>query len=237
MFRIPLVCAYCFLILAISLPAVAGPLFPCPRATSSSNGQFLVLADVAVKPGPGVGATVLSISFQVFPKENFINARDKLSTPATYWTDWARWTVVLRPDQLHSEPGCRVPLISEDGQFLVLLLQIGPVSADEPVLQIYRRDHKTREGASSMNQGAFVKGLSLKVLWPTKKLPSSGMIWTDESLQWFAGGSFAFSSDSRQLIHKTRWGNTARINLMDGSIASNTCLALTCMDAPWADYE
>src|SRR6267154_2479123 len=159
MFRIPLVCAYCFLILAISLPAVAGPLFPCPRATSSSNGQFLVL-----------------------------------------------------------------------------LLEIGPVSADEPVLQIYRRDHKTREGASSMNQGAFVKGLSLKVLWPTKKLPSSGMIWTDESLQWFAGGSFAFSSDSRQLIHKTRWGNTARNNLMEGSIASNTCLALTCMDAPWADY-
>src|SRR5437667_3091757 len=47
-----------------------------------------------------------------------------------YWTDWARWTVVLRPDQLHSEPACRVPLISEDGEFLVLLLQIGPISAE-----------------------------------------------------------------------------------------------------------
>src|SRR5207302_8044923 len=40
------------------------------------------------------------------------------------------WTVVLRPDQLHSEPACRVPLISEDGEFLVLLLQIGPISAE-----------------------------------------------------------------------------------------------------------
>lgn len=215
--RIPVACTCCFLILAVSLPAIAGAAFPCPRATMSSNGQFLVLTGVKMKPGSEKEAQ--SLSFQVFPKERFINAKDNLSTPATYWTNWARWTIVVRPERLHSTQGCPVPLISDDGEFL-LLLHTGFISANDHVLEIYRWDHEARKGISSTNQGVFVKGLSLKELWPTSELASRGTVWTDESPQWFAGGSFIFSSDERQLIHKTRWGNSVRINLTDGSVST-----------------
>ncbi|MGB8129070.1 MAG: hypothetical protein WCG81_04705 [Candidatus Angelobacter sp.] len=185
----------------------------------SSNGQFLVLADAVMKPGSENNTEVKSISFQVFPRERFINAKDKLSTPATYWTNWARWSIVVRPEQLHSMQGCPVPLISDDGEFL-LLLQTGFISANDHVLEIYRCDHSASKGASSTNLGVFVKGLSLKEFWPTSELPSRGTMWTDESPQWFADGSFIFSSDDRQLIHKTRWGNSVRINLTDRSVSA-----------------
>lgn len=214
--RIPVACTCCFLILAVSLPAMAGAAFPCPRATMSSNGQFLVLSEV-VKPGSENNTETQSVSFQVFPRETFINAKDKLSTPATYWTNWARWTIVVR--QLHRTQECLVPLISDDGEFL-LLLHTGFISVNDHVLEIYRWDHEARTGTSSTNQGVFVKGLSLKELWPTSELPSGGMVWTDESPQWFAGGSFVFSSDERQLIHKTRWGGSVRINLTDGAVST-----------------
>jgi hypothetical protein len=46
-------------------------------------------------------------------------------------------------------------------------------------------------------------------------------IVTDETQQWFAGGTFEFSRDCRLLIHKTRWRSTVRINLQDGSVSRN----------------
>ena len=217
--RIPVACTCCFLILAVSLPAVAGAAFPCPKATMSSNGQFLVLTDVVMKQGSENNIEAQSVSFQVFPRERFINAKDNLSTPATYWASWARWTIIVSPEQLHGTQGCLIPLISDDGEFVVLL-HTGFISANDHVLEIYRWDHAARKGTTSTNQGVFVKGLSLKEFWSTSELASRGTVWTDESLQWFAGGSFTFSSDERQLIHKTRRGNSVRINLTDGSVSA-----------------
>lgn len=74
------------LILACALTAVAGPLPPCVKAVSSNNGSFLVISDVQLESEHGNGARVQQVSLQVLPKENFINAKDRVTSPATYWT-------------------------------------------------------------------------------------------------------------------------------------------------------
>ena len=98
------------LILACALPALAGPLPPCVRAVSSNSGSFLVISDVQLQPDHGNGARVQRVSLQVFPKENFINAKDRVTSPATYWTNWLQWSVVL--DSQHA-PRSRVPPVAD----------------------------------------------------------------------------------------------------------------------------
>ncbi|HYN14966.1 MAG TPA: hypothetical protein VES66_04145 [Terriglobales bacterium] len=205
------------LIFSLALPAVAGQLFPCPRAVSSSNGNFLVLSDVQFEHGQGLTARVKRVSLQVFSKEHFINAKDRLTTPATYWTDGPQWDVVLASMPMHNEPECPVPLITDDGEFMVLL-RIGMVaSGEDAVLQIYRWDHRSPD-----HHGVFVKDIALKEIWKTPGMLGQNLgTWTDGTPEWFAGGTFEFSSDCRQLIHKTRFGNTVRVNLQDGSVSGN----------------
>src|ERR1700687_2413970 len=70
------------LILACARPALAGPLPPCVKAVSSNNGNFLVISDVQLEPKQGNVARVQQVSLQVFPKENFINAKDRVTSPA-----------------------------------------------------------------------------------------------------------------------------------------------------------
>jgi hypothetical protein len=173
---------------------------------SSNNGNFLVLAD-QFAPGQG------RVSLQVFSKENFINAHQRLTTPATYWGRQV-WDVVLDADHLHNVPGpCPMPLITDDGEFLILL-HVGPaLSGDTPVLQIYRRrDHPGDPIREGPDHGVFIKDIALTEIWTRN-------FWTDHTPEWFAGGTFEFAADYRQLIHTTRWGNSVRINLADGSLS------------------
>ncbi len=193
------------------------------KAVSSKNGNFLVLTDVQFEPRQG---SVQRVSLQVFSKEDFINEKDRLTAPATYWTDRLLWSVVLDSNRIHNEPHpCPLPLITDDGEFLILV-HIGPAFSDDPaVLQIYRRrDHLGDLVRAGPDHGVFIKDIALKEIWTTDKLPASSGVWTDETPQWFAGGTFEFSSDYRQLIHKTRWGNTVRINLEDGSLSKKFSL-------------
>ena len=206
------------LVFLLALPAVGGPLFPCVKAVSSKNGNFLVLTDVQPEPGQGNTQRVL---LHVFPKETFINTKDRLAAPASYWTDWIRWSVILDANRIQNEPEeCPLPLITDDGEFLVLL-HVGPtLSGERAVLQIYRRrDHPGDPVREGPDHGVFIKSIVLREIWPSDKLAENTAAWTDETPQWFAGGTFEFSSDSRQLTHKTRWGNTLRINVQDGSVS------------------
>jgi hypothetical protein len=58
-----------------------------------------------------------------------------------FW-DFPRWKVVLDSVPMNNEPECTTGLISDDGEFLILL-HIGAVfSADDAVMQIYRWDHQ-----------------------------------------------------------------------------------------------
>ena len=65
----------------------------------------------------------------------------------------------------------------------------------------------------------LIKGIDLKEIWPPDKVAANTGTWDDHTPEWFAGGTFEFSSDSRKLIHETRWGNTVRVNLEDGSVS------------------
>ena len=200
-------------------PAIAGPLFPCVRAVSSNNGNFIVISDVKFGPEQINAVKLRRVSLEVFPKENFINAKDKLIAPATYWTEWVLWSVALDSSGVHNEPECPLPLITDDGEFLILL-QTGPTFGDDStVLRIYRRrDHLGDPLREGPDHGVFIKDIVLKEIWTPDRLAANPRFWTDSTPQWFAGGTFEFSSDYRQLIHKTRWGNTVRINLADGAV-------------------
>jgi hypothetical protein len=106
------------------------------------------------------------------------------------------------------------------GEFLIILHVGGVFSGADPVLKVYRRrDHigdPIREGP---DHGVFIKEIVLNQIWPPDRVAAMPKIFTDHSPEWFPGGTFEFSSDNRQLIHKTRWGNTVGINLADGSMS------------------
>lgn len=208
-----------FLITFAALHALAGALPPCIKAVSSNNGKFLVISDVLLEPESQNTATVRQVSLQVFPKETFVNAKDRLAAPATYWTNWSQWSVVLDSHNTHPVPGCPLSLITDDGEFLVLLNV--PAIDSFSAMRIYRRrDHRGDPVGEGPDHGVFIKDIALKEMWPASVLSGVQMA-TDETPQWFAGGTFEFSPDCRTLIHKTRWGNTVRINLSDGSVSRN----------------
>src|SRR5260370_34963186 len=100
------------LFLTSSQLSLAGALMPSLKAAASKNGNFLVV----VERQEGYR----QISLQVFPKENWINEKDKLNAPTVYWTDFIQWSVVLDPQRLNWE-SCPLPFITDDGEFLILL--------------------------------------------------------------------------------------------------------------------
>jgi hypothetical protein len=123
---------------------------------------------------------------------------------------------------MHNEPEpCPLPLITDDGEFLILV-HVGPaLSTDKgPVLRIFRRrEHLGDPLREGPDHGVFIKDIALTEIWTPDQLAANPIFWDDHTPEWFAGGTFEFSSDYRQLIHKTRWGNTVRINLANGSLS------------------
>ncbi len=206
------------LMLACALPALAGPIPPCVKAVSSNNGSFLVISDVQLQPESGNRARVQQVSFQVFPKENFINAKDRLTSPATYWSNWVQWSVIFDSSNAHPVPACPLSLISNDGEFLIVLNMYAAGSTSFAVRIYRRRDHLGDPIREGPDHGVFIKDVTLREIWPADKFPNVETV-TDETPQWFAGGTFEFSPDCRVLVHQTRWGNTVRIHLEDGSVS------------------
>lgn len=201
-------------IVCLSLPASAGPLFPCPRAVTSAHGQFLV----TIATTPGIGREPGRSELSVYGREPFLNAKDRLNTEQAYYSNWARWRVVLSGAEFRSVAQCPVPLISDDGEFIVII-RLGQAGHDDQVMWIYRWDHAARPGQSSTADAIFVKAIALNQLLPAARIASADALWTDESPQWFADGSFRFSRDNRQLIYSTQSG-TRIINLADGATST-----------------
>jgi len=198
------------LLLACCSLAIAGPPFPCVRAASSKNGNFLVLPEPYF-PGQQ------RVSLQIFSKEIFINEHQRLSAPATYWAGQS-WSIVLDAGNMHNAPApCPLPLITDDGEFLILVHVGAAYSGAAPVLQIYRKRHPGDPLGEGQDRGLFIGEIPLNKIWAPDRVAAVAGIWTDHSPEWFSGGTFEFSSDNRQLIHKTRWGNTVRINLANAS--------------------
>lgn len=204
------------LILAHSAPAFASAPAPCIKAVSSKDGNFLVLTDRIERSVNDI--TFRQVSLRVFRKENFINEKDRVVSSETYWTDGPQWSVVLDSSEGHRVPACPVSLITDDGEFLIIVAN--DFISDSALRIFRRRDHLGDPLREGPDQGVFIRDIPLKELWPADKL-SGIQVFTDASPKWFAGGTFEFSSDFRCLVHKTRWGNTVRINLLDGSVSTN----------------
>jgi hypothetical protein len=193
----------CWLILAFASSASAGALFPCVKAAASKNGSFMVIVD---------GRTLT-----VFSKEDFINETQRLDGPATFWTTgWNGWSVILNKDQVYNEPECPLPMITDDGEFMILV-STGPVLGKDAIaLQIYRRrDHRGDPVREGPDHGVFVQSIRIDQLWRPDKITTA---WDDETPEWFAGGKFDFSPNLRELILTTKWGDTVHVDLPTGGI-------------------
>lgn len=156
------------LVLGWAMPVLAGPLPPCTKAVSSKNADFLVISNIhleSLQSREGIGKRIQQFSFEVFPKEKFINARDRMTAPATYWTDGSpgEWGVVLdsrTTGNLAFTSFCPLPLITDDGKFLILLATVPAMSADYwAVLRIYRWDRMAKE---IPGHGRLVREIPLK---------------------------------------------------------------------------
>lgn len=216
------------LLLIWALPVLAGPLPPCVKAVSSENADSLVISDIQSEPllgEKGIARRIQQFSFDVFPKEKFINAKDRTTARATFWADgsWAQWGIVLNARD-HANwaftSSCPLPLVTDDGEFLVLLATVPAISGDWGVLRIYRWD---RTGHDIPRHGRLIREIPLREVWSPLRLTwppaATEESATDETPEWYAGGTFAFSLDNRNLIHKTQWGNSIRISLENGSVS------------------
>lgn len=194
--------------------ALAGAVFPCPKATSSKNGTFLVITEQKLSGPEGKPQRIEEVNLQVFPREEFINEIHRPTAHVTYWTNAMQWGVVF--DRYNSPMlGCPLALVTDDGEFMVVLNTQPFASA----LWIYRRrDHTGDPMREGPDHGVLIREVALREIWPADKL-ATAQVYTDSTPLWFAGGRFDFSPDNRTLIHTTRWGNTVRVNLSDGSIA------------------
>lgn len=196
--------------------SIAGPLFPCPTAVNSVHGNAIAIAHKTIEWHAGIGKP-LSVQFTVMTKTDFVNDSQKISAPVTYWGDWS-WAVLLdmnnQADRISYS--CAVPLVTDDAQFLILLAT-GPVfDSAHSALRVYRKgDYSSERMQDGTVKGVLVREVKLEELWPATKIDPS-QLWIDHTPEWFAGGSFDFATGNPQLIHKTRWGTTVRINLPDG---------------------
>ena len=102
--------------LVCGLPTTASPLFPCLKAASSRSGSFLVVSEAQAEAKPDDR----QITLRIYPKETFVNAKDALSAPTTAWTNRLGWSVIIDTRNLDFSPACPIPLIADDGEFLVL---------------------------------------------------------------------------------------------------------------------
>lgn len=207
------------MVLACVQLSFAGPLFPCPSAAESAHGNALAIVHQTTE-WHGNSGKILRVRFTVMKKMVFVNKSQKVNAPVTLWGDWP-WAVVLDTKNVADRPyDCAVPLVTEDGQFLVLLA-IGP--AFDSALRIYRKGSDADRMQDGTIKGALVKDIKLAELWPANKIDAV-QVRTDESPQWFAGGSFDFSADGFRLIHATRWGNIDYISLRDGTVKNEPAI-------------
>jgi hypothetical protein len=205
----PFVRGVCVLLLFLSFSielARAGALPPCLKAVLSKTGDSLVILSQGEN-----GSTVLS----VFPQERWINEKDRITATAVYWTDFLKWSVVLTPTGLGYS--CPLALVTDDGEFLLLVSRDNVVAPNSEALRIYRRrDHPGDPSREGPDHGIFVKAIPFTEIWTTEKIQAheSG---TDHTPAWFVGDSFDFSADNRELVDTSGKGSIS-IDLSDGAV-------------------
>jgi hypothetical protein len=181
----------------ILLPTVgvAGQLFPDVRASSSANGKYLVvIEDKFDNPDAGV-RRVLERTYVVLRAEPFTG----LQTATQFWSATG-WQVT----PAESASRIDLPMISNDGQTLVLIL-VNPPMGDPEVVKIYHWNGYTAK---------LLRGIKLSDLWTADEMKSY-VIREDlgGTPMWYGGATLEFSSDDQELLYRSRWNDTVRIKL------------------------
>jgi hypothetical protein len=210
--RVAMILCAVYVLAGLASPAHAGPLPPCTVATLSANKRILVVNDLVYDDRDEThGRTPRTSTFHVLRRYVEKNNGLQLNGPDEYWAN-PLWSLVLE-DGDKAPISCSYTLVTDDGEFLVLIgNDFGP-----PALSIYRRrDHPgAPPGGSGPDHGVLIRQITLTALWSPQHIPFQV---TDHTPRWFANGTFAFSPDNRSLIHKTRWGQTLRIDLETGDV-------------------
>lgn len=123
--------------------SIAGQPITCPTAVNSVHGNAIAIAHETIEWHGGIGK-LLSAQFTVMMKTD-VNDSQKISAPVTYWGDWP-WAVVLDMNNPADRISysCAVPLVTDDGQFLIPLARYVIGSADS-ALRVYRKgDYSAR---------------------------------------------------------------------------------------------
>jgi hypothetical protein len=185
----------------------------CVKVASSEHGRSVAVADthwVSVKNQLGaVKAT--EVTFQIFPEAEFYGV-GKLNAPVTLWQDMPSWTVTLVGE--HAK-GCLIPLVSDIGEYLILLSQPGGLTPQEVVMRLYKAPSRTAPEAEQ-KRGVFVKELTLQDVSPGRQVAPA--LVGDGTPQWFAGGVFNWGRDNQSLLFKSGLGDSVSINLLRGSV-------------------
>ena len=186
-------------------------LFPCNEVSRSSNGRFVVTQDFSVEPGPARAHFFQQITLRVLPNnERYVHPPNLLTVPARDPVDSLPWRVVLDAREALRGWGCGTALVTNDGQYIVIPNMGWWVEPMSPALRVYRRPRKNIQQESGAD-GVLVRTIMLREIWHGDKLALG-------QTGWWQGGNFDLSADSRTLIHTTRWGNTVRIKLRNGSV-------------------
>lgn len=197
----------------ITVLARAGALLPCIAATLSAHGRVLVINDLTFDdPDETHVRTIKTSTFRVIRRYVDPNEGLRLNGPDNYWAD-TLWKVVLINDHRSEFSACHYTLVTDDGEYLVLVgTQIGPAA-----LTIYRRrDHPGQPlGGPGPDHGVLIRQIAWTDLWPSEHAPE---MFTDETPEWFAGGSFAFSANDTALLYKKSSGKSFQVDLATGSV-------------------
>lgn len=198
-------CSAPVLVVLLTLNCPGSPLFPGISVASSPNGTFIITSEVTLGRDLGGGAHEIENEiFHVHQRITINHERDAFRTSTSFWG--TRWSFAIdRKSNAWAMTG-NFPLVTDDGEAVVLVNIAPAMSSTMEVFRIYRRTGTI---------GRLVRIVHLNQLWTQQALSSipTNTAFTDRSPQWFAGGAFDFSSDSQQLIHTTRWGNTVAIRL------------------------
>lgn len=203
--RVPLFLSVLMVSTAFSLPARGSAGAPLIRASQSANGKFLVVMELELRNSH----EIIRSNYRILQVETFINAKDRLDSSGVFWTD-TPWTVTVEGG------GAFYPLISNDGQYLVLLRLAPPFPDSQPVLEIYHR-----EFSAGTLKTIAVRQIAISDLWTPREINPDGaglFIQTGATPQWFAGGSFNFTDDDENLTYRTQWNDVLTIRLVDGTI-------------------
>jgi hypothetical protein len=193
--------------------AHAGPLLPCLTATLSAQGHILVLNDLTYDdPDETHGRRPVTSTFRVLRRYVDLNEGLRLNGPSSYWAD-ALWKVVLTNDRRSPFSACSYTLVTEDGEYLIL---VGGEIGGQALTIYRRRDHPGQPfGGPGPDHGVLIKQISWSQLFPSETAP---VMFTDETPQWYAGGHFVFSPDNQKLIYTTPNGKILHVSLSTGEI-------------------